>query len=51
MQQGGVWKPVENTELESVVNGIVDETLSDAQSELDDIKYYPMVKVGFMYRF
>ena len=51
MQQGGVWKSVENTELESVVNGIVDETLSDAQSELDDIKYYPMVKVGFMYRF
>lgn len=51
MQQGGVWKPVESTELESVVDGIVQETLSDAQSELDDFKFYPMVKVGFMYRF
>ena len=27
------------------------EALADAQSELDDLKFYPMVKVGFMYRF
>lgn len=51
MLQDGVWKPVESTELESVVDGIIQETLADAQSELDDFKFYPMVKVGFMYRF
>lgn len=43
--------PVNSAELESAVNDIVDETLADAQSELDDFKFYPMVKLGFMYRF
>ncbi len=27
------------------------EALSDAQDELDKLKFYPMVKIGFMYRF
>lgn len=44
---GATWNPVDVPELDSVVQ----ETLADAQSELDDLKYYPMVKVGFMYRF
>ena len=25
--------------------------LADAQDELDKLKFYPMVKIGFMYRF
>lgn len=51
MFQDGVWKNVESESLQSVVDGVVAETLADAQSELDDFKYYPIVKVGFMYRF
>lgn len=44
---GTNWVAVDVPELENVIK----ETLSDAQSELDDLKFYPMVKVGFMYRF
>ncbi len=44
---GSEWVAVDVPELESVI----DKTLQDAQSELDDFKFYPMVKVGFMYRF
>ena len=33
------------------VDGVVSDALADTQSELDDFKFYPMVKVGFMYRF
>ena len=43
--------PVDNDTIKETVNNIIDETLADAQSELDDLKFYPMVKVGFMYRF
>lgn len=51
MLENGSWETVKNTSLEDVVNDIVSDTLADAQSELDDLKFYPMVKVGFMYRF
>lgn len=51
MYQDGAWKNVSSESLQSVVDNVVSETLSDAQSELDDLKYYPIVKVGFMYRF
>jgi hypothetical protein len=51
MYQDGAWKDVESGHLESVVDSVVAETLSDAQSELDDLKFYPIVKLGFMYRF
>jgi hypothetical protein len=43
--------PVDNDTIKETVNDIIDEILADAQSELDDLKFYPMVKVGFMYRF
>ena len=43
--------PVDNDTIKETVDGVIDETLADAQSELDDMKFYPMVKVGFMYRF
>ena len=51
MQQGGEWKPVDNDVIKGTVDNIIEDTLADAQSELDDLKFYPMVKVGFMYRF
>ena len=44
---GSDWAAVDLPELDQVI----DETLADAQSELDDFKFYPMVKMGFMYRF
>lgn len=53
INQNGTWESVEgeNNLLQSVVDDIIADTLSDAQSELDDLKFYPIVKVGFMYRF
>ena len=44
---GSNWVAVDVSELDNVI----EETLADAQSELDDLKFYPMVKMGFMYRF
>lgn len=51
INQGDGWKNVKNEKLESVVKEVKAEALADAQSELDDLKFYPMVKLGFMYRF
>lgn len=44
---GATWEQVDIPELNTVIN----ETLADAQSELDDMKFYPMIKLGVMYRF
>lgn len=44
---GSAWVAFDDVDLETVIS----ETLSDAQSELDDFKFYPVVKMGFMYRF
>ena len=47
---GGQWKPVE-------LGGVAEfeqakqDVLVDAQEELDKLNFYPMVKIGFMYRF
>lgn len=51
INQNGEWKNVESANLQTVVDGVVAETLSDAQSELDDLKFYPIIKLGIMYRF
>lgn len=51
INQNGVWQNVIDNDLQSTVDGVVSETLSDAQSELNDAKFYPIVKIGFMYRF
>lgn len=48
---GGTWKPVDNDTLKNKLDKYKAEALADAQSELDDFKFYPMVKMGFMYRF
>ncbi len=44
---GTEWGSVDVPEL----NTVIAKTLSDAQDELDDYKFYPMIKMGFMYRF
>lgn len=44
---GSAWVAYDAVDLESDIS----ETLSEAQSELDDFKFYPVVKMGFMYRF
>lgn len=43
--------PVDNDTIKETVDGVISDALADTQSELDDFKFYPMVKVGFMYRF
>ena len=47
MWNGTSWVAADIPQLDAAIA----ETLSDAQSELDDYKFYPMVKLGFMYRF
>lgn len=37
--------------LQAQVDAVTREALADAQHELNDNKFYPMVKLGFMYRF
>lgn len=45
------WKPVSSSAEQAEVDRVKAEALADAQGELDDIKFYPMIKLGFMYRF
>ena len=40
-----------NININNVLRNEIDKTLSDAQEELDKYKLFPMVKLGFMYRF
>ena len=48
---GSTWVQVNTPELEEALNTAKRKELDDAQKEIDKIKYYPIVKVGFMYRF
>ncbi len=48
---GQNWTSINTPELEATVDAEIAEVLSDAQSELDKLDFYPMIKVGFMYRF
>ena len=56
-EEGGVWKNISSlsgTEYDNKVaefNARKDAELKDAQDELDKYKFYPIVKMGFMYRF
>ncbi len=45
------WQSVVTEPMKEHVNDVKAQALADAQHELDDIKFYPMVKLGFMYRF
>ena len=49
--QDGQWKNVSDNGLQNVVNDAVAKTLADVQHKLDDFKFYPIVKLGVMYRF
>ena len=44
---GTTWTPVNVSQLETVKA----DTIKDAQDELDKYKFFPMVKLGLMYRF
>lgn len=43
--------PIDNDTLKSEVNNAKKEALKEAQDKLDEYKFFPMVKMGFMYRF
>ena len=45
------WKPVNTPALENTLNENIEKTLADAQKELNKYKFFPIVKMGFMYRF
>ena len=47
---GTSWTDIDLGNLTPLRNDI-DETISDAQEKLDEYKFFPMVKLGFMYRF
>ena len=47
---GGTWNTVAGSEVTELENRKA-SALADANKELEDIKFYPMVKLGFMYRF
>ena len=40
-----------DVDLEQKFEDAKNATLKDARKELDDMKYFPLVKIGFMYRF
>ena len=48
---GNDWTPVSGDALKDEVDNFKNKAIADAQSDLDDYKFYPMVKMGFMYRF
>lgn len=52
---GNTWKsmsvPADYATVEAELRSDVNKTISDAQDELDKYKFFPMVKLGFMYRF
>lgn len=45
--EGNAWQDVDVGELESAKT----QALAEAQEELNKLTFYPMVKIGFMYRF
>ncbi len=45
---GNSWSTVN---LQDKLQSDIDDTLGDAQKKLDEYKFFPMVKLGFMYRF
>ena len=45
---GSSWS---NVNISNVLHNEIEKTLSDAQEKLNEYKFFPMVKVGFMYRF
>ena len=50
VMENGAWTPVDGSLVDEFYD-IRDQALADAQEELDKLTFYPMVKIGFMYRF
>jgi len=48
---GSAWEAVNNPTLETQYENAKKEALKEVQDELDKINFYPIVKLGFMYRF
>jgi hypothetical protein len=48
---GASWSDVNNLTLQAELDAAKAAALADANDELDNIKFYPMIKLGFMYRF
>lgn len=48
---GSAWEPVNNATLEAQYENAKKDALKEVQDELDKITFYPIVKLGFMYRF
>lgn len=48
---GSTWVSVNTPALEAALETAKQQELDDAQKEIDKIKFYPIVKLGFMYRF
>ena len=40
-----------NNTVVTILQNDIDKTIADAQKELNKYKFFPMVKIGFMYRF
>lgn len=51
VKNGTSWVAVNTPVLEAALEQAKGAALADAQDELDKYKFYPMVKLGFMYRF
>ena len=50
--EGGNWKPVKNSPVfEDQLDQAQRTALAEAQNELDKLTFYPIIKLGFMYRF
>ena len=52
---GNTWTdmsvPSEYADVVNTLRGDIDDTIADAQKELDKYKFFPVIKMGFMYRF
>jgi hypothetical protein len=48
---GATWNPVEGTPFETQFNIDKQEALRDANDDLNKYEFFPMVKLGLMYRF
>ena len=48
---GTTWQNVDNPTLQSAFDDAKCDALADANDELNDYKFYPMIKIGLMYRF
>lgn len=48
---GKSWESINDADYKDELERIKADTLADANDALNDIKFYPMIKLGFMYRF